>query len=157
MSEQLLVNPTTGEVLDQRDAEGLARHLAAVMDDIAELQAELGRLREEEMRLDIHLRSHGLRIGMRIYAGEHHGKRRYLVCVPPDRRPAQRVNAAWCAKHSEQLLDMGLGYMQYKAPTAAEVRRKAGELVAAGIDVSEVLPEPNEPVIGNIEIVEGES
>jgi hypothetical protein len=154
MTEHILADPSTGEILAESALEGHARKLAAICDDITELEAELNSLNAEKVKIDIYLRACGIKIGARLYAGKHDGKSRYVVCVPPPRRAAQRVNAAACELHSEVLLGMGLGYMQYRAPSAADVRKKAPQLVAAGIDVGELLPEPTEAVIGNLEVVE---
>lgn len=130
--EGLVVDPETGEVVPP---EHLAVTYANAVEAVAEAEAELGKLRRSVAALADAVRP--LAEAGPLEAG--YGRR---VVLAPPKRPAQRVSSSACEKHSEVLLDMGIGGMVYKAPGIAVIRERRAELVARGIDPNELAPEP---------------
>lgn len=97
-----------------------ARRLSSSRDQLA---AALGELLPPEGRAD--------------------GGSAYVVMEPPA-RPAQRVSRQGAERHQEALLGIGLGEVvtEYRAPTAAAIRAEKPRVIAAGIPLADLLPEP---------------
>ena len=142
-----VVDPLTGEIVS-------VEHMATIyanaveqerdlFDDLAELQAQkadyedaLRAVMTEEMRVDA-------------------GEGRKVVMVPP-KRPPQRVSTRGCERHREVLLDLKMGRMEevYRPPLISEVRERRAELVARGIPLVDISPEPmaGPPTIGVVKV-----
>ena len=127
-------DPLTGEMVP-------ASHLAIIYANATEERAELA---AELRKLDAELAD--MRDALTA-AAEHGpidaGEGRKVVLKPP-RRPSQRVIASGAERHREVLLDMGGARMEsvFRPPNITWVRDHAAELVARGVPVDEIAPEP---------------
>lgn len=136
------VDPTTGEVLEPAEAQALADSLAL---EIVPLEEAIDQARAEVQAL-VHRRE-ALVYKLRPLLGETgraDGGAAWVVAVPPV-RGAQRVSAAGCALWKEQLLTLGLGYEEkvYRPPKITEVRAARATLIAAGVELEDIAPEPH--------------
>lgn len=132
-AERLVVHPVTGEVMDA-DAAGRewARLAAAVADARRELESLSAALNALDPLVRAACEEHG-----RIDGGD-----KWVVLIPPARRPAQRVDGDACRAHAEVLAAIGVGgyRTEYRPPTAAELRANAAAVIAAGIPLDTLLP-----------------
>ena len=134
------VHPITGEVID--DPARVAREYARLDQQIHDLSHEVNELIAARAALEPAVRG-CLMVQQRLDAGDH-----WVVKVPPARNPAQRVDRAACETHAEELAGLGLGEWTraYAAPKASEVKAAAGDILAAGLPLHQILPEPPPPV-----------
>lgn len=136
----------TGEVVPAEVVEQVAREYRDASLAQAEAAAEVSRLagivaeRREQLRAMVPDEG-AIDIGPAV------------VVRTPAARPSQRVSRPGCERHAEQLLGMGLGQMAYAPPGIADVRRRRAEIIAAGIPLEEIAPEPM-PAPDTFEIVE---
>jgi hypothetical protein len=133
--EPIVVDPITGEVVT---LEYLAVIFANAWEQEREMTEDLRAIRAQMEAYEEEFRKH-IKVEQRVEAGEG----RHVVLVPP-KRPAQRVSTSGCQRHKEELLDMKLGREElvYKPPLIGEVRANRAALVARGIPLSEIAPEP---------------
>lgn len=126
----------SGEVIaSQQQVEAMAAEYASAVAAREEAHAEIAALTLRIDALEVDLR--GLvPSGARTDAGDS-----YLVRTPAP-RPSQRVSRYGCARFSEQLLALGIGHVAYQPPGIAEVRRESARIIAAGIDLAQIAPEP---------------
>jgi hypothetical protein len=141
-------NPNTGEVIENEALEQMARTYIQTRQAALEAKQEMEKMQDIADQIEHQLRHYGMQIGDRIRAD-----RLWLVMTPPKRRAAQRVDLAAAERYSEQLLDIGLGQMAYKPPTAAQVRQESGKLIASGIPIDELLPDPGDGGRSELQIV----
>ena len=134
------VHPITGEVID--DPAAIAREYGRVCRQLADLNHQVNELVAARLELEPAVRG-CLHVHQRLDAGDH-----WIVEAPPARRPAQRVDRATCETHAEELAGLGLGEWTraYAPPRAAEVKAAAAEIIAAGLPLHQILPEPPPPV-----------
>jgi hypothetical protein len=127
-------DPTTGELVT---ASHLAVIYANAREERAEQAAELRKLDAEIADLYDALKEAAASGPIDAGAG------RKLVLSPP-KRPAQRVSAQGAAKYREILQDLGLGREEsvYRPPSITEVRNQRALLLARGVDLDELAPEP---------------
>lgn len=133
----MYVDQRTGEITPPETVERVARDYASAMAAYEEARAVARRLEEDVRRYREDLIAIVPAEG-RIDAGD-----AWVVMSPPD-RPAQRVDRIAAARFREQLLDLGLGKesLDFHAPTASEVRKQKDRVIAAGLPLDELLPEP---------------
>jgi hypothetical protein len=144
------LDPITGEVLPDGAIvdvpnDELAKEYAQTAHEVARLQAELGAM---QAKLDIL----AAEVRARVPVGEKiEGGGFTVVVAMPSRRPARRVIASRCVPFREKLLALGLGEVEevYKPPTIGQVRAAQARLIAAGIPIDEIAPDPGEgePVV----------
>ena len=135
--EGFVFDPETGEVLaDAAQVLAMATEFVAVVAAREEAQEQVRRYGDREAELDLALRS--LTRPQQRLAVEPG----VVLVRKPAARPAQRVSRPGCEPYAEQLLDLNLGRMEYKPPGIAQVRARAGELIAAGIPLEAIAPEP---------------
>lgn len=135
------INRETGEVKTLSDAEArdlaeaIARDLVAMAPALADARREVGTLDARRVALEDDLRRLGV---TRADGGSH-----YAVLVPP-KRGAQRVDRQVAQRERETLLTLGLGHeqMAYHPPTISAIRAARAELIAAGVDLDALAPEP---------------
>jgi hypothetical protein len=129
-------DPQTGEVkASAEQVDQIAGDFVSVSRAIDEAEAELKLMRTRREELGIALRDLVPTEG-RADAGD-----AWLVRSPAP-RPAQRVSRTGAERHAEPLLGLGLGRMAYAPPGIAEVRRERARIIAAGIPLEEIAPEP---------------
>lgn len=131
------IDRRTGEVVPPEVVEQIARDFASAKAEHDAARAEARRIEADVQRYREDLIAI-VRSEERLDAGTH-----WLVMSPPD-RPAQRVDRLAADSHREVLLGLGLGKVteDYHAPTAAEVRKEKDRIIAAGIPLERLLPEP---------------
>ncbi len=136
-SEQLFVDVRTGEVTPREVVEAVARDFRsakeareAALAEARRLGVEVDRYREDLVAI---VPAEGA-----IDIGD------AVVVMEPAARPAQRVDRQGAARHREALLTLGLGResLDFHAPTAAEIRAEKARVIAAGIPLADLLPEP---------------
>lgn len=134
------VHPVTGEIID--DPARVAREYARLDQQIHDLSHEVNKLIAARAALEPAVRG-CLQVAARLDGGDCG-----VVEAPPARRPAQRVDPAACQTHAEQLETIGLGEWKraYAPPRAAEVKAAAAEIIAAGLPLHQILPDPPPPV-----------
>ena len=135
--EGFVFDPETGEVIaDEGQVKAMAAEYVAVVAAREEAQEQVRRYGEREAELDLALRSL-TRPQQRLEV-----EPGVVLVRKPAARPAQRVSRPGCEPYAEQLLDLNLGRMEYRPPGIAEVRRRSGEIIAAGVPLDEIAPEP---------------
>lgn len=139
--EEPFVDSSTGEVIEaderSRRAESIARELAKLEPALAEAQTEVSELAKRRGELERALRP--------LMAEDERvdGGSAWVVLEAP-RRPAQRVSREGAERWREQLIGLGLGAEEtvFKPPTISAVRAARAEIVAAGIPMVAIAPEP---------------
>jgi hypothetical protein len=148
------LDPITGEVLSDGavfdiPSDRLAQEYAQTAQEVARLRAELGAMQAKLDILAAEVRAR-VPIGSKIEGGGF-----AVVVAPPARRPARRVIASRCVPFREKLLALGLGEVEevYRPPTIGQVRAAQAKLIAAGIPIDEIAPDPGEgdPMIEVVE------
>lgn len=150
LAAPVLINPHTGEVLSQQEMQIMASEYLHAKLAVVEAKEELERMQFACAKAENDLRNMGMQLGDVIRVGH----KQAIVMTPPKRRAAQRVDVSACEEYSEQLLSIGLGSLSYKAPTAAEVRSKAGQLAVVGVNINLIMPDPTPSSVTEIEIVQ---
>jgi len=138
MSETLLIDVNTGEVLDDNQAGVLVETLVECRLRVKELMEELEAAEQDERRAEAKLRAAGFGADDRLpYRGQ------FVVGVEEQELGRETVSKEGCEKHVEGLLSVGLGEMVtgYKTPTAKQVKDKRAELAAAGVPFRDIVPE----------------
>ena len=132
----LIAHPVTGEVID--DPEQVAREWVRLTAAIAEANHEVNHLLAARAAIEPAMRACVDALD-RV-----DGTDAWVVAKPPTRRPSQRVDVTYAQAHREVLDGLGLGgdRTTYQPPTAAQVRAHGADLVARGLDVARLLPEP---------------
>ncbi len=135
--DPIYVDVRTGEVTPPEVVEAVARDFRSASAAHEQALAEARRLGEEVSRYREDL------VAIVPVEGTIDLGDAVLVMEPPS-RPAQRVDRTAADRYREQLLALGLGResLDFHAPTAAAVRERRAELIANGVPVSELLPEP---------------
>lgn len=155
MSAFLAVDPTTGEVLEERErqrvADEAARRIATRSAEIAALARKRAELADQLLAVEA-LQAQDLTIIRRTVPVDGRADGGFAwITVAPGKKSAQRVSSSGCAPWREPLLALGLGMLgpapppPYKAPTLTELKAARAELAAAGIPFTELAPEPREP------------
>ncbi len=130
------INPETGEVTGPIDEPGwVAREYVRVAGLLTDARAEAQQLQAALDGLAAEVRRH-LQDSPRLDGGG-----AWVVAVPgrAPNRTVDRVAAAACA---EQLETLGLGRWEttFRAPTAADLKKHAGAVIAAGLPFDRLLP-----------------
>jgi hypothetical protein len=134
-------DPDTGEVLEAGAAAVLAEQAAAEWHRVtvaaADARLEANRLTEQADALRVTLLSL-LPVGASVPVPEG-----AVVIAPPARRAAQRVDARAAERYVEQFEAIGIGkWTRRFTVTSAEVKAHAGRLIASGVDLDVVMPDP---------------
>lgn len=133
-----LVDPATGELAPLEEIESAALDYVMLADEIEHDAADLADKRKRLSALASELLD-VMTEGEAIEAGPAN------VVKVPGPRASQRVSRSGCLAFTEQLLGLGLGSMEYQPPGIAEVRRNAARIIAAGIPLERIAPEPMPP------------
>lgn len=133
---QIIVHPVTGEVIE--DPRHVAREWTRIQVALEDANREVNALVAARAALEPAMRACAEALG-RVDADDS-----WVVLQPPARRAAQRVDQVACQRYAEELdaLAIGRTEVRWVPPTAAEVRKHAARLAAAGIPLAELLPEP---------------
>jgi hypothetical protein len=138
-TEALYVDSRTGEVVPVDVVEAVARDYRSAEEALRSGRAEVVRLESEVDRIDKDL-SAMVPVEGRVDAGP------VWIVVEPGDRGSQRVSASGASRFREKLVDLGLGKevteKKFEPPTAAQVRANKAAIIAAGIPLAEILPEP---------------
>lgn len=143
MSEHV-IDPVTGELLEGEAAAEAAANLRAIADEFARVSAAHDEALDEAKRLGVRRDELATALRELLPVGQRADAGSSWVVMEPASRPAQRVDRNEAARYREALLGLDLGREEtvYQPPTKAEIDRKRAQVIAAGVPLDAILPEP---------------
>ncbi len=138
-----------GEVLPYSDEQRtiLASEYVRATEAVEEAAEELRAIEAKRARIHGEL-VQAVGVGHAVRVDEHRS-----VVVEPGTKGRRSVNAIYAAERQEELLDVGLGSRGYLAPTLADVNKRLADVIAAGVDITRLINEP-EPGPARVTIVD---